>query len=116
MHIAAVNNDLESFAMLLNAGGNLYIHVTRENIEPLLITASKSNSASVARFMLYKHVDVNIVDNHGLTSLHHATSNRDAEMIHSLLLSESSVNIQDKLGKTVLHYLSDITDLLKQPH
>jgi ankyrin repeat protein len=78
-------------------------------VAPVLFRAVKNRDIETVRRMIASGVNVNVADNNGLTSLHHAAGhnnggNRLVDIVALLLENGASVDAVDKQKFTPLHY------------
>ena len=71
-----------------------------------LIVAASNGSVTKVRKLLESEIDINIKDNQGKTSLHHACSKGHLVMVKILIGHGANVNLQTNSKKTPLHLAS----------
>lgn len=106
LHVAAMNDEIEIMAILLNRGAALEL---REDIgrTPLFYAISLSpQSYETVKFLIERNANVNVRDYlYARTPLHRAALCRAFRIMSALLKAGADRNIEDDKGKTALDYL-----------
>lgn len=81
-----------------------FLHQTRSNSEPLLLTATRRNSPFLTAMLLAAGADVNQQSGiNAATALHYSCANGRLEVTRTLLGHGAAPNAKDRSGMTPLH-------------
>jgi ankyrin repeat protein len=68
-----------------------------------LNAAAFVDSLSVARLLIQRKAEVDIMESSGKHALHHASMNGNAELVRLLLQSGADIETQDSAGGNAMH-------------
>lgn len=71
--------------------------------ETLLHIAANSGRNEVAKFLIDKEIDVNIINKPGNTALHYAAGGNDADLVRLLIKKQKDINLRDGDGCTAIY-------------
>ena len=72
----------------------------------LLIIASKQNHVEIIKYLIYKHVNLNDIDNLGQTALIHAAKAKNFEIVKLLTEAGADIKLKDLNGLSAFDYAS----------
>lgn len=102
LHVAAVNDNVEAAAILLEHGAEINIRDAVNN-DTALMYGVRDGKLKVAEYLLTRGADPNITDKQGFAPLHVAVARNDIELVKRLLSHGAAINARTTgHGRTAL--------------